>query len=113
MTWRCLAGVTPTDKKDALTQQPNKITLAFYNRAPKPHMKRQKSHVDHIGLLRWVFYIAAFGLYLFTRRSTISANGSKDLFAYQLAVLLAECFIFMSGALIGLWQVRKTLLQVI
>lgn len=74
-------------------------------------MKWQNSHVDYVGLLRWLLYIAAFGLYFFTRCNTNSAVGSKDLFAYQLAVLLAECFIFISGALIGLWQVRIPLLE--
>ncbi len=79
--------------------------MAFYNRAPKPHTKRQNSQMDHVGLLRWMFYVAAFSLYLFTRCNNITANGSKELFAYQLAVLLAECFVFLSGALVGLWQV--------
>lgn len=63
------------------------------------------SQMDKLGLLRWLLYAAAFIFYLYTRGTTVSAAGSKALFLYQLSVLMAECLHFISGALVGVWQV--------
>jgi hypothetical protein len=82
--------------------------MAFYNRNPQAHMMRAPSRVDLLGLLCWLLYVAAFIFYLFTRGTTVSAAGSMPLFLYQLSVLVAECLLFISGALIGVWQVRKS-----
>ena len=56
-------------------------------------------------MLRLLLYIASFGFYLFTRSTTMDARGNVPLFLYQLAVIIFEGFFFLSGCLVGLWQV--------
>ncbi len=101
----CPAGAS--EKADAPTRQTKEISMAFYNRHQQSDTMCCPSRVDQLGLLRWLLYVAAFIFYLFTRGTTVNVAGNKALFFYQLAVLVAECLHFISGALIGLWQVRS------
>jgi hypothetical protein len=80
----------------------------FYNREQTARKMQHFHDLDVLGLLRWLYLIVAFGFYLYTRSTTVDAENSKLLFLYELAVLIAEGLIFSSTALVGLWQVRKS-----
>ena len=75
----------------------------FHHQKPPGRTSRLRHSIDYFGTLNLLLYIAAFGFYLFTRSTTTSTPGT--LLAYQVAMLLAEGFIFLSGLVIGLWQV--------
>lgn len=79
----------------------------FYgNTEPKrPAAGHEAAQADTGAVLRLVLFVAGFGFYLFTRSTTMDARGSAPLFLYQLAVLLAESLHFVSGCLVGIWQV--------
>ncbi len=83
------------------------ITTQFYGRAePKrAAAAREPTQTDTWAVLRLALYIASFAFYLFTRSTTMTVKGSVPLFLYQLAFILAESLHFVSGCLIGLWQV--------
>jgi hypothetical protein len=76
----------------------------FYNKKGPGRTSQLPRTFDQLGLLLLILYIAAFGFYLFTRSTTDSMPGT--LVAYQIAMLVAEGFVFLSGLVFGLWQVR-------
>lgn len=81
----------------------------FYNQ--KLDRRAQPFHTDVCGLLRCIGFVAAFGFYLFSRSTTLDPAATGTLYAYQIAVLLAECAIFSSGVVVGLWQVGSSQLN--
>ena len=83
------------------------MAVQFYNQEVPGRLLRQAYSTDRWGLLRWLFYILAFAFYLFTRSTTVSSGATATLFAYQIVVLMAEAVIFLSGCLVGMWQVSS------
>ena len=75
----------------------------FHHQRPQGRTSRLRHYIDVLGTLIVLLYIAAFGFYLFTRSTTDSVAGT--LVAYQIAMLSAEGFVFLSGLVFGLWQV--------
>ena len=92
-----------------MTKEEHKIaTTRFYGRsnpASRSAILQQPTSTDPWAVLRLSLFIASFAFYLLTRSTTMDGKGRVTLFLYQLAVILGECLFFLSGCLIGLWQV--------
>ena len=93
-----------------MTKEEHKIaTTRFYGRSNPDDQsaiqQQQPTSTNAWAVLRLSLFIASFGFYLFTRSTTMDAQGRVTLFLYQLAVILGEVLFFLSGCLIGLWQV--------
>ena len=84
------------------------VTTRFYGRSnpDSQSVMLQPTSTVPGAVLRLGLLIASFGFYIFTRSTTMDAKGRVTLFLYQMAVILGECLFFLSGCLIGLWQVE-------
>jgi len=94
----------------SIGRKENKIVRPhFYGRTPPRTQAaaQQPIETDGWAMLRLVLFIISFVFNLFTRSTTMDAKGSTPLYLYQLAVIFAEGLFFLSGCLIGIWQVRS------
>lgn len=105
--YQCTSQHAGVEHKHVTKEEHRITTTRFYGRSNPDGQSAilQPKSSDPWAVLRLALFIASFGFYLFTRSTTMDAKGRVTLFLYQLAVILGECLFFLSGCLIGLWQV--------